>query len=266
MSDNTTGLMAGVKNGVVNYTASSETLGDQKVRGSSELGKDAFLQLLVCQMQNQDPLEPSNDTEFVSQLAQFSSLEQLQNLSGESEKSQAFSLVGQYVTFEIKDTNGKTTYPEGVVDYVSMVGSKIKLSVNGTLYDYSDLQSVVDTEFYVSQNLPKIPAAYDFSYNAKSPENLIIEVDYGKDDYKASEVAIVIGGKPIDGSYLTYRNNTVTIDKKAFADMPNGEYPASIVFNNSLYTTVSDKLKITIFNSEVTPGADEAPAEEEAKG
>ena len=44
-------------------------------RGSSELGKDEFLKLLVTQLQNQDPLNPQDDTQFISQLAQFSALD-----------------------------------------------------------------------------------------------------------------------------------------------------------------------------------------------
>lgn len=49
--------------------------------GTTSLGQDAFLKLLTAQMQNQDPLEPMSNQEFVAQLAQFSSLEQLQNVS-----------------------------------------------------------------------------------------------------------------------------------------------------------------------------------------
>ena len=45
------------------------------------LGKDAFLQLLVTQLQHQDPLQPQDDSQFLAQLAQFSSLEQLTQIS-----------------------------------------------------------------------------------------------------------------------------------------------------------------------------------------
>ena len=47
----------------------------------NNLGKDAFLNLLVTQLQYQDPLEPASDTEYIAQMAQFSTLEQLQNLN-----------------------------------------------------------------------------------------------------------------------------------------------------------------------------------------
>ena len=50
------------------------------------LGKDAFLQLLVTQMQYQDPLDPQDNSEYLSQLAQFSALEQMSNVSSSLEK------------------------------------------------------------------------------------------------------------------------------------------------------------------------------------
>ncbi len=138
------GIQASVVDGKLDYKATSITEDKTARRGSTDLGKDAFLQLLVTQMQNQDPMNPSTDTEYVAQLAQFSQLEQLQNLGTESEKSQAFSLVGRYCVFQTKDSNGNTSYPEGYVNSVNISGSKITLSVGDKVYKYDELYTVMN--------------------------------------------------------------------------------------------------------------------------
>ncbi|RRV07447.1 flagellar hook assembly protein FlgD [Pseudomonas sp. v388] len=83
------------------------------------LGKDAFLQLLVTQMKNQNPLDPQDNTQFVAQLAQFSSLESMQNLTStvdsiassyqSSQALQASSLVGRSVIIDAGSTTVDTS-------------------------------------------------------------------------------------------------------------------------------------------------------------
>lgn len=71
-----------MSNGITNdyyLNTSKYTYTDKKDNG--ELGKDAFLKILITQLQNQDPTNPMDDREFIAQMAQFSSLEQMQNMT-----------------------------------------------------------------------------------------------------------------------------------------------------------------------------------------
>lgn len=111
------------------------------------LGKDAFLSLLVCQMQNQDPLEPTSDTEWVSQLATYSSLEQMQNMNKTLTNSQALNLVGQKVILQKEDASGKVKVINGSVDFVTIKEGNAFLSVAGTLYSMDELVSIVDKDY-----------------------------------------------------------------------------------------------------------------------
>lgn len=94
---------------------------------NSSLGKDAFLQILITQLQNQDPTDPMDDKEFIAQMAQFSSLEQMQNMTTAMENlllSQQESQLMNYTMFvgkEVKwveiteelDADGKNIVNEG---------------------------------------------------------------------------------------------------------------------------------------------------------
>lgn len=110
----------------------SQATTTKEARRTGELGKNEFLQLLITQVQYQDPLNPASDQEFIAQLAQFSALEQMQNLNKSFAYSTAFGLMGKYITAEVPDeTTGKTQYVSGIVDMVRVVNGEVNVVVNG---------------------------------------------------------------------------------------------------------------------------------------
>lgn len=138
-------VIAQIKDGKL--VDSVTTNSDSNKTSNSSLDKDAFLQLLVAQMKYQDPLEPTSNTEYISQLATFSELEEMQNLNSAMTLQRASQLVGQYVYMKVTDKSGNTTYPEGTVDYVVYENGKAFLSIEGNLYSIDDLQSVADATY-----------------------------------------------------------------------------------------------------------------------
>jgi flagellar basal-body rod modification protein FlgD len=112
---------------------------------TKSLGKDDFLKLLVTQLSHQDPLKPMDDTQFMSQMAQFSTLEQMTNMSGELERlsfsgqvSQAVGLIGRAVTYEKKD--GSTA--QGTVQGIDIEDGKILVTIDGDKVEPGSIRSV----------------------------------------------------------------------------------------------------------------------------
>ncbi len=155
-------LVAPVKDGKIQDVSASGTSNStekEKKTGSSSLDKQAFLQLLVAQMKYQDPLEPTSNTEYISQLATFSSLEEMQNMRSSMDLQRASSLVGQEVYMKTTNaTTGDTDYVHGIVDYVTYENGKAFLSINGSLYPLDDLDSVYNQEYTEAYSM-----AYDFT-------------------------------------------------------------------------------------------------------
>ena len=104
------------------------------------LGKDDFLKMLVAQLQNQDPLNPLDGTDFTAQLAQFSSLEQLDNMNSQLNviglyqsslnNSQSVGLIGQQIT-----ANGNSVMVEGPATILSYDLSGNTDTVSVKIYD-----------------------------------------------------------------------------------------------------------------------------------
>lgn len=160
--------------------------------GNSSIDKDAFLQLLVAQMKYQDPLEPTSNTEYISQYATFSELEQMQNMSASLELSRASALVGETVLMKITDSTGRTTSVQGNVDYVVYENNKAYLSINGELYSMDDLDTVADPTYLEAYKLAadflntynKLPAIGALSLEDRDNVEKLDEMYQSMTDYQ----------------------------------------------------------------------------------
>lgn len=114
-------------------------------RNTGELGKDDFLQLLITQLQHQDPMNPSSDQDFIAQIAQFSSLEQMKNMSTSMSYQQGFSMMGKFVSAVITDdVTGSSRTVSGQVSAVKMVEGKVKLVIGEEEVDIDRIAQVSD--------------------------------------------------------------------------------------------------------------------------
>lgn len=125
---------------------------EESRKPANELGKNDFLKLLSVQMQYQDPLEPTKDTEFVAQLAQFSSLEAITNLSNVMTSSYYYSLAGKYVYADVTLSDGTTIPVEGFVDRIVQKDGETYAQIGDKLIKASAISQVYDTDLITSSN------------------------------------------------------------------------------------------------------------------
>lgn len=136
-----------------NSVGTVQQAASQRQTGSvdrNELGKDQFLNLLITQLKYQDPLEPLNDQEFIAQLAQFSSLEQMQNLNTNmtammlsqqrlTALGEATRMIGKQV--ELRTRDGEQLF--GEVTGVQFKDGWPQLVVDGSLYGFDEVVAVM---------------------------------------------------------------------------------------------------------------------------
>ncbi len=134
---------AGITSGIMkNYgVAGSEN------KDKTQLNKDAFLNLLVTQMQHQDPLEPTKNEDFLAQMAQFSALEQMKNLNTGFKMQQGNDLIGKTVVGKIVDEkSGDTKYVSGEVSGTKIKSGEVFLVVDDKDIELSKVEGVLKSK------------------------------------------------------------------------------------------------------------------------
>jgi flagellar basal-body rod modification protein FlgD len=199
------------KNAATNNAAASGSTNKE-----SALGQDAFLKLLITQLKNQNPLSPQDNTAFVAQLAQFSSLQGIQNLnttmssvaSGmqSSQALQASALVGR--TVEVKTDNGYLPSDGLIRGTMRLDNSTSDLQLK--IYDSTD--KLVMQKDFGAQSAGDLPFAWDGSKadGAIAPAGMYKFVITANDSGKASPVTTYLGANV--NSVTMGANQTVTLN------------------------------------------------------
>ncbi|SCZ78476.1 flagellar hook assembly protein FlgD [Pseudobutyrivibrio xylanivorans] len=194
-------LVGAVKNGEYTKTQASQdatkanqTASTSKTEEKRDTGynKDMFLQLLVAEMQYQDPLQPSDNSEYVAQLASFTQVEAMQSLQQNMETIQSNSIVGKIVALNV---NGQEI--AGKVDFVQKDDKKgMMISVDGELYEMSNMISVIDSDYYnakylanlLTDAIKKLPEAEQVTVRDEKAITETAEIYNAMNDYDLSFV------------------------------------------------------------------------------
>lgn len=198
---------------------------------SNELGKDDFFKLLITQLQYQNPLEPMDDRDFIAQIAQFSALEQMQNLNHSFSYSMGFSLLGKHITATVADPKtGETRYISGEVTSVHSKAGQVYVVVD-------DYDVPVDNITYVSEKPSDYREMEIEKYNSligmlSAVHTTLYE---GDDPYALEGIVAKIERTP-DGIYATLDEIILSvndIDKGAFGSVEeyiNGMKGKQVIF------------------------------------
>ena len=140
--------MAGVDNtsGVTSSQIISSTSKTSNTKQSNMLNMQDFLSLLVAEMQNQDPLEPTSNSDYMAQMATFSQVEATSEMNERVLSQTASNLIGKAVV--VKTDTNSSGYVGGIVNGWQEIDGIVYLGINGNLYDINDIDQVIDKDYY----------------------------------------------------------------------------------------------------------------------
>ena len=182
-------------------TTSSDSLGRKS--SNSVVDSDTFLTLLVAEMQNQDPLEPTSNTEWVSQYATFTQVQQISEMADSMDLVRANNLIGKEVVMKVTSSStGETSYKRGVVDYVVVEEGKPLLVIDEAKYSLSDLDTVASKEYFnaydkYTEFAKKVAALPSLKVVDKSYQNTvqnIMDLYNGMSDYEKNYLKTYAAG------------------------------------------------------------------------
>lgn len=134
--------------GAVDFSGANETQKTQKWdavfvdKDDNGLNMESFLKLMVTQLTNQDFMNPVDDTQFVTQMAQFSTLQAMSEMSSNMKNNYMLSLIGQEVTCAKFNVSGNLVKETGKVERVTLADDEFALYVNGEKFTLSQIMEL----------------------------------------------------------------------------------------------------------------------------
>ncbi|HWQ62504.1 MAG TPA: flagellar hook capping FlgD N-terminal domain-containing protein [Negativicutes bacterium] len=125
-------------------TSTTSTASTSSTTSNSSLDFEDWINLLATELQYQDPSDPVNSTEYVAQMAELSSLSQMENIYSAINNVEAYSMIGKSVTYQTTDSSGDTSQATGTVDSVVLSGGNTYLSIGGTKVSLDSVVSVAN--------------------------------------------------------------------------------------------------------------------------
>ena len=176
--------MSTTVNGTTSTYSTNNTTSAASTSSNSSISKDQFLQILSAQLSNQDPLNPTSDTDFIAQMAQFSALEQMQNLNSSFTNYQAYSMIGKNVLASITTSDGTSQQVYGQVTgvgssdgtpYLEIGSYKVSLDNVSAVYNDSSMDATISqASGLIGKTIEG--TVYDSSGNASSVSGTVESV------------------------------------------------------------------------------------------
>jgi flagellar basal-body rod modification protein FlgD len=119
-----------------------QTTASNSAGSSSELNMNDFFRLLAAELQYQDPLNPTSNSEFMGQMAQFSTLTAIQQLIKLNNLTVATGAVGKNATYLTTDIDGNRVINTGVIDSVDLSSETLRAFINGEWVNFSNISQI----------------------------------------------------------------------------------------------------------------------------
>ena len=269
-------LMANYVDGKLQTSSTSSDSLSKNKKDNSVVDSDTFLTLLVAEMQNQDPLEPTSNTEWVSQYATFTQVEQIGEMRDSMDTLRANSMVGKEVIMAVtSESTGETNYVRGTVDYVTIENGEPYLVINEEKYSIDDLDSVASEEYFTAYDkysefvsmMDALPNLNVLDTSYKNTIGEVYDLYNGLDEYQKKYVDKYASGYV--ESYKAYISKMeqlgITYGETTTADKTTTLNDVLEAFNQKMDSLMSQIGSLSSSSQSADSGSTDAAANDDAE-